>query len=145
MIREATTADIPRLVEMGHRFVSETSYKEHLKDNPGQMKSFAEQMLGNPNGLILVAENGGKKPVGMLAMFFFPHYFSGESIAGEVFWWVEPEARGRMGFELLKEAEKIARARGAKKIQMIAPNEQVARVYEHLGYRQVETTYQRSL
>ncbi|KKL26893.1 hypothetical protein LCGC14_2390670, partial [marine sediment metagenome] len=37
MIREATPDDIPRLVEMGRRFVSESSYKEVISENPEQM------------------------------------------------------------------------------------------------------------
>lgn len=145
MIREATVADIPRLIEMGHRFVSETSYKDHLEENPEQMKILAEQIISNPNGRILVAEKD-QKPIGMLALILFPHYLSGELVAGEVFWWVEPEARkGRTGLELMKKAEEIAVSWGAKKMQMVAPSERIGKLYEYLGYSHVESTYQRSL
>jgi hypothetical protein len=31
----------------------------------------------------------------MLGYVIFPHFLSGELVAGEVFWWVEPEDTGR--------------------------------------------------
>lgn len=145
MIREATPADIPRIVEMGRRFRMESSYKDHLAENPEQMKALAEQIISNPKGSILVSEKDGKL-TGMLALLVFPHYLSGESIAIEVLWWVEPEARaGSTGLKLMREAEEIAVEMGAKKMQMVAPTERIGKLYEHLGYSRVESSYQRSL
>lgn len=145
MIREATPADIPRLLEMGRRFISESSYKHHIVENPEQMKTLGEQIISNPNGMILVSDNGGKLN-GMLALILFPHYVSGELIAGEVFWWVDPEAReGSTGLKLMRKAEEIAAEMGAKKMQMVAPTQRIGKLYEHLGYTEVESTYQRDL
>lgn len=145
MIREATLADIPRLVEMGRRFISESSYKNHLGENPEQMKTLAEQIISNPKGRILVSEKDGRL-TGMLALIVFPQHFSGELIAGEVFWWVDPEARkGRTGLKLMRKAEEIAVELGAEKMQMVAPTDRIGDLYKHLGYTQVESTYQRNL
>ncbi|KKN24646.1 hypothetical protein LCGC14_0892720 [marine sediment metagenome] len=145
MIREANLADIPRLVEMGRQFIAESTYKQHLPENPKQLHVLAEQIISNPKGAILVSESEGKL-TGMLALITYPHPFSGELVAGEVFWWVDPEARkGRTGLKLMRRAEKVAIELGAKKMQMVAPTERIARLYERLGYEKVESTYQTGL
>jgi GNAT superfamily N-acetyltransferase len=63
---------------------------------------------------------------------------------GEVFWWVEPEHRGE-GVKLLREAEKRAKHAGAQTMQMIAPTDKVAGLYQRFGYEFVEAAYQKSL
>lgn len=141
MIRAAVEADIPRMVEMGLRFHRESSYKETLAANPEQMRTLCVQLLSG-HGL-LVSERDGEL-VGMIGFFISPHFISGESAATECFWWVEPEYRGE-GIRLMREAEKFARSSGATKMMMIAPTDQVANVYERLGYDFVEYAYQKSL
>lgn len=141
MIRAATGEDVPRLVEMGRRFRSETGYAKVLAENPAKMAELAGQLAAA--GGLLVAERAGTL-VGMLGFVVFPHFISGETTAGEVFWWVEPEHRGE-GVKLLREAEHCARAAGAEKMQMIAPTDRVATLYRRLGYEFVEASYQRSL
>jgi len=141
MIRQATASDVPRLVEMGRRFRSETGYARVLAENPQKMTELATQLASL--GCLLVSERGGEL-VGMLGYFVYPHFISGEQTAGEVFWWVEPECRGE-GVKLLREAEKRARESGAEKMQMIAPTDRVANLYKRLGYEFVEASYQRSL
>lgn len=141
LIRPATEADIPRMVEMGQRFHDETTYQKHLPSNPEQMHKIGKQLI-DLDGL-LVSEREGKI-VGMIGFVVFPHFLSGELVCGEAFWWVDPEYRGE-GIRLMREAEKSACARGAKKMQMIAPTDQVGHVYQRLGYEFVESAYQKSL
>lgn len=141
MIRVATESDIPRLLEMAQRFHRESEYREHLGANAEKMEQLGRQLIAN-NG-VLIAEQDGKI-VGMIGYYIYPHFISGEIIAGEVFWWVEPEHRGE-GKALLAEAESRARSAGATKMQMIAPNDRVGELYRRLGYNFVESTYQRSL
>lgn len=141
MIRTATESDIPRLVEMGRRFRRETTYERFLADNPGRMAELGKQLLA-VNGLILSERDA--EPTGMLGSIIHSHFISGERVAGEVFWWVEPEHRGE-GLRLLQEAENRGRKAGAKYMHMIAPNERVSRLYERLGYEWVEATYQKTL
>ncbi len=143
MIREAIEADIPRLVDMGIGFLR-LYYADKLPENREQMKKTVTELMGNPNGHVLVAENGHGIE-GMFVFVVFPHFFSGELIAGELVWWIEPEARGRSGLALLREAESISRKMGAKKMQAGAPSERTATLYKRLGFQEVETTYQRSL
>jgi GNAT superfamily N-acetyltransferase len=141
VIRQATASDVPRLVEMGRRFRSETGYAKVLAENPQKMTELATQLTDL--GCLLVSERAGEL-VGMLGFLVFPHFMSGEVTATETFWWVEPEHRGE-GIKLLREAEKTARTYGAEKMAMIAPDDRVANLYKRLGYEFVEASYQRSL
>lgn len=141
MIRTATREDIPRIVEMGLRFHRESTYRNHLSSNPEQIGLLAEKVM--TSGICLVSEQNGVV-CGMIGVVLFPHFISGELIAGEVAWWVEPEHRGS-GLKLMREAERRAREAGATKMQMIAPNAHVAAVYERLSYEFVESAYQKTL
>ena len=141
MIRAATSDDVPRLVEMGRRFRAETGYARHLAENPAKMAELATQLADA--GSLLVSERNGAI-VGMLGWIVYPHFISGEMMGTEVFWWVEPECRGE-GIKLLREAERVARTQGAAKMQMIAPTDRVATLYQRLGYEFVEAGYQRAL
>lgn len=141
MIRPATDADIPRIVEMGLRFREQTAYRNAIAANPDQIRKITEHVM-SVDGLLVSERNG--YVCGMIGVVLFPHFFSGEMVAGEVVWWVEPEYRGE-GIKLVREAERRAKAKGAVKMQMIAPNEQVAAVYKRLDYKYVESSYQRTL
>jgi RimJ/RimL family protein N-acetyltransferase len=141
MIRDAQYTDLDRIVEMGRRFRKDTSYDKHLTDNPQRMMELAEKLISNQT--LIVSEREGEL-IGMLGFVVYPHFISGEIMAGEIFWWVEPEHRGE-GIRLLREMEKRARLAGAKNMQMIAPNQKVAHFYERMGYEFVEETYQRVL
>jgi len=143
MIRQARQDDRERLLEMGMRFVAETEYRDLISAKPERIAATIDHVLGLPDGVVLVSENG-KGVNGMIGLMAYDHPFSGERTAFEVVWWVDPEARGD-GVRLLYAAEKWALAQGAKAIQMVAPNERVGNLYARMGYRPVETSYQRSL
>jgi GNAT superfamily N-acetyltransferase len=141
MIRPACIADLPRLVEMGRRFRGETTYHEYLADNPEKMAELATKLIATDG--LLVAERDGRV-IGMLGYIIHTHFISGQVMGGEIFWWTDPESRGD-GLKLLREAERRAKLSGATQMQMIAPNEKVARLYERRKYQFVEATYQRAL
>ena len=143
MIRPATGSDAEQLNKMGQRFVSETSYGDLVTVDPVRLAETIGNLLGNPDGVILVSEKD-QSLTGMIGLLAFNHPYSGERTAFEVVWWVEPESRGA-GVRLLKAAEQWARDQGIGKMQMVAPNDRVGRLYERSGYAKVETSYQRSL
>lgn len=143
MVREATLADVPRIVAMGRRFITETGYAARIPVNPTQMQAFVERLIDGEFATVFVADEGGDV-IGMIGAFTYQHPISDEFLASEVFWWVEPERRGS-GLRLLRAAERWARAKGAVKLQMIAPTPEVERIYAALGYDKVETTYAREL
>jgi GNAT superfamily N-acetyltransferase len=141
--RPATAADVDAIVAMGQRFLAQSVYRGHLADNPGQVRTLATSLIASPEGDVLVADDGDGL-VGMLAIVAYPHHLSGEWVAGEVAFWVDPAARG-IGLRLLRDAERWARAHGAARLELIAPTPEVERLYARLGYRPVERTYHRAL
>jgi GNAT superfamily N-acetyltransferase len=128
---------------MGARFISETDYAGIISVNPDRLSASVKAVADNPDGVILVSGSDATI-TGMIAMLAYDHPFSGERMAFEVLWWVEPEARGD-GVRLLRAAENWAIEQGIGKMQMVAPNERVGALYERMGYLPVETSYQRSL
>lgn len=143
MIREATLEDVPAIVAMGQRFLAETVYRDRLANSPGHMRALAERLVAGEMSAVFVDEIDGALH-GMLGLFVFEHPMSGEQVAAEAFWWVDPEVRGR-GLQLLRRAEVWARAAGATVLHMIAPTDDVARLYERLRFTRLETTYGRTL
>jgi RimJ/RimL family protein N-acetyltransferase len=141
IVRDAVREDLPRLVEMGRNFREGSSYDSKLADNPEKMYQLGETLLAQ-KGLLLM-ERGGEV-VGMLGFLIHSHFISGDIMAGEVFWWVEPSHR-RDGVRLLKEMMRRGRAAGAKYIQMVAPNDKVANFYRRMGMSFVESTFQMEL
>ena len=141
MIRDAKLEDIPRMVEMGQHFRKGTSYDKYLRDNPERMGELGRQLIEKNS--LLVAEREGNV-IGMLGYIVYDHFISGDRIAGEVFWWVEPEYRGD-GPRLLREMKLRAKQAGAKFYQMIAPTAKVGKFYERLGCSYVEETWQGTL
>lgn len=138
-IREALPEDVPRIVEMGRRQM--TVLFPGWVDNPAQLAALTTQLLESPTGIVFVSEDHlGVN--GMIGLVLFPHHLTGEKTAGEIAWWVEPEARGA-GVALLKRAERWAAERGAVQVQMQAPNLRVGKLYERRGYRMAETAYYR--
>lgn len=145
-IREASETDIPQVVEMGSRSLLEGPYRDLLADNPAVTSELIKKLLTTPNAKILVSEQFGKL-TGVFAFIIFPHYYSGEQVAGEMIWYVMPEARpSGPGLELLWAGEKLAHDLGAKKMQLTAPTDEMAEAYSKLrGYQKVETAFQRDI
>lgn len=141
-IRLATVADLDALVAMSAHFIA-AIYPTDMPFNPAQVRTLAAQLIGSPDSAIYLAEKAGLV-VGMLALTAYAHPMSGERIATEVCWWVEPAHRG-VGVRLFDAAQTWAREQGAVVFQMIAPSPEVARFYERMGLHFIETTYQQRL
>jgi GNAT superfamily N-acetyltransferase len=140
-IRPATLSDVPRLVAMGRAQIAAT-YGDAVADDPAALTATATQLVTQPNAACFVADRDGDV-VGMIGLVGYAHPLSGVPTAGEVMWWMDPDARGH-GAALLRRAERWAAETGAQVIQMIAPARHpvVGRLYERRGYVAVETTYQ---
>ena len=143
-IREATEADIPRIVEMGARSLAEGPYKDIIAGTAAAEK-LARDLVASAAAKVLLYERDGET-VGLVAFTVLPHFFSGEPTGTEVMWFVLPEHRQSFAaVALLRAAERIARAMGAKQMQFTAPTPEVGRMYELLGYAVIEIGYQRTL
>lgn len=143
VVRRATSADLDVVTAMGVAFLRESQYRQILTENPQQMRALAGQLLDDARGFLLVADRGGTL-VGMMGCYLLSHPLSADLVATELFWWVDPTRRG-VGLRLLRSAERWAKESGAIALQMIAPEPRVQRLYEKLGYRFVEASYQRRL
>ncbi len=132
---------------MSGRFVTETGYCGKIANNPAARHDVIGNLIAGPDGAVFVVQDG-PAVIGMIGAFVFTHPMSGERIGCESFWWVEPERRGRMcGIRLLKMAEAWAGKRGAARMIMVQPagEHRVGRIYELLGYAQLENQYQKDL
>lgn len=144
-VRQAEPDDLDDLIRMARAFHAASCYAATVQMDP---RSFAETVAGmaTGGGVVLVAERFGKA-CGMAAAITYPHWFNKDHLSGqEVFWWVDPEARGtRAGFMLMKGLEQWAREAGCKTFHMastanLAP-EKLAKVYERMGYRPQDIYY----
>ena len=142
--RRAVRADLDTMVAMGREFLA-TVYPQRLADNPDALRALGEQLLARPDSVLFVAEVPHAGVVGMIGMMVYPHPMSGERVASELFWWMDPAHRGAGGVWLLRQAEAWAQVQGAELLQMIAPNRDVAAFYERIGFTAIETTYLRRL
>lgn len=144
IIRQATAADIPALLELAAHFRERTTYQKFVAWRPEQIARLIPRVLDV--GVILLAEDGDQA-LGMLALAVLEHPYTGELVADELVWWVEPHARNRsIGPRLLRGGEAWARAKGATILSMVAPvGSSVGAYYERLGYTPVETRHHKVL
>lgn len=141
-LRRAEEADVPAIVAMGARFI-DAEYPGAIRFSAEGIGTLARNLIAG-GGVVLVAE--AIAPVGMMALSTYLHPMSGERIATEIVWWMDPDARGgRAALKLFAAGEAWAREQGAVKLQMIAPSDKVGQFYERLGFERIEVHYQRSL
>ena len=143
IVRPATRDDLPAIVGMSAKFYATTHYARFAAMDSGSVQALAETMIGT--GTLLVAEHGGEL-VGMVGLVVVPFMFNtGATVACEVVWWVDPDARTTgAGAALLRAVEPACRAAGADVIQMVhlADSPPVAaKLYQRAGYTYSESSY----
>lgn len=148
MIREARESDIPAMVEMGRKFFDLTGWSDIADWSEYSFAATLRRLMSSDDGVLLVIDRNG--PVGMAGALLYPFYFSAAHRTGqELFWWVDPEARGREATELLDRLEQQAREQGAMSFTMIAVDvlrsAALARYYTRRGYRAAENTFIKGL
>lgn len=143
MIREATTEDIPKLVEMGERFHKASPYADLMDFDAQGFSEFGGLMIENDIFLLLVDDH----VTSMLGMAFAGCLANPSVImADELFWWSESPGTG---IKLLKTAEVVAKGRGATLFKMSAladdNGERMNGYYQHAGFSDCERSYMRTL
>jgi hypothetical protein len=144
MIRLATTEDMPLLLRMGEDFFNSSGYGDLTSFNSGDTQSMLVQLINNEALL-----TDGKDA--MLGYVIFPMFMNASTIvAQELFWWVDETARStKLGIEILKAAEDLAKFQGATAMMMLSikelDGERVNKLYSKLGYKEREQTYMRAL
>ena len=139
-IREAISGDVDCIVKMGCRFIETTSYSDKFRVEPDQIRRVAESLIDEPSGVVFLYE-GERSVVGMIGVLCHQHLLTGDLVAGELFWWMDPDERGSAGIRLFKKAQKWAEQKGATELTMAAPSNYVAAIYKRLGLRFIESTY----
>jgi RimJ/RimL family protein N-acetyltransferase len=140
-LRDATSADAAEIERMGLRFLSdEGPYRGRFKTSPEALRRLLELML-RPTALALVLEAEPGRLVGMFGAFLFEHPITGQRVASELCWWVDPEARGASvkATSMVQVAVRWAQDAGAEWFEVIAPNERISAFYERIGFYKADT------
>jgi GNAT superfamily N-acetyltransferase len=146
LIRKALAKDLDRIVELGMRSLEDGPYAGIIKKDPKQAMQTALSVLAAQAGEILLYEDDDERVIGLLAFVIYPQIFTGESVANELMWYVEPDRRaGGAGTKLLWAAEEEAKKMGAQYFGVTSPTDGVSAVYKRFGYQQIETAFLKRL
>jgi GNAT superfamily N-acetyltransferase len=141
-IRPATSDDLPACVAMGLEFhATVADYARLIDVNAEALTTLGHWLLAH--GVIFVGERD-EEVVAMIGVAVVPHPMTGRLFGSEVFWYCTEAHRG-CGVRLLRRAEAWAREQGAESMQVVAPDQRVAALYERLGYTLVERAFTRRL
>lgn len=147
-IEQATRDDVADIRMMGLRFLATNPFGGTAPADPARLDQAIGLCLGT--GVILIAkvplrpdQEGEWRAAGMFCAYAMPHPFTGEQMAEELAWWVEPEYRsGRVGRKLLCDAMVWARQAGVGCLRMNAPaGSNVGLVLQRHGFVPVETAH----
>lgn len=145
MIRQATIDDLDFLIAMGENFYNACGFPAQMGFDPETLEGVLRNLIVNDSAALFVDE----KLRGCIGGIVYPYYFTGQLAGNEMFWWVEPEYRGKLGSQLITKLEDWAREKGAISFTMIALEasnpEKMAKVYEHRGYEPRERHFVRYL
>lgn len=146
MLRAATLEDVDACLVMCRRFYEESGLTELPYDETAMRATLGHLIASDDGALIVDATPAGLS--GMAAAIAYPAYFGQARMAQELFWWVDPKARGGLaGIRLLRKLEAWAKERGCASLTMIClPIDSPAEsVYQRSGYRPAERSYIKGL
>jgi hypothetical protein len=133
VIREAVSADIPRIVEMGSRFHAASGIRAGYDEAAvGQLLA---GLIASDSGCLFVSD------FGMIGGALIPAYCDPSWImAVEMFWWAE-----RDGLSLLHRFEEWAAEHGAHEVRMtsLASLPRADAILRRKGFAPTEISYQK--
>lgn len=143
-VRKAGIGDLPHLVKMSKQFFDASGYGMEMAFSDKSTKTSLEELM--TQHILLVH---GDPPEGMIGLILGSQAFNrNQKMAVELFWWVNPGSNG-IGRELLIEAEKQAKIRGAQHISMLSLQsmspDRVDEIYKRMGYQLREFHYLKAL
>jgi len=136
MIRNATTEDLPRLLELGEAMHAESRYSIMNFDRE-KVAGLLTTLMTTDTGFLMVAEKDGRI-IGGFAGIVSEHWFSHDKLASDIALFIEQDARGGMTApRLLRAFLTWADGHGVK-VKDIGVNtgihtNQTGRLYEKLG------------
>jgi GNAT superfamily N-acetyltransferase len=145
-VRRAETADMPSCLDMTARFHAASPISGVAPFDRDGMAVTLRGMTANPRAGIWLALLDSK-PVGIAGALLYPLYFNpAYEVAQELFWWLNPDARGSgAGEKLFQTLQTWAKDNGASAVFMIALADdrvdKMDRFYKRAGYQPMERTY----
>lgn len=138
MIRQATHADIPAMVELGRALCAESPRWARLTFNGEKLATLLVSLIDSPDGFAWVAVASGAV-VGALIGIVDEHWASDDRVAQELSLFVREDARGAIyAARLITVLDAWAESRGAKWLQAGASTgvaiDRTALLYERLGF-----------
>lgn len=115
MIRLATRADIPAIVQLGERFFEESPTYKPMVYAPEKIEQLASNLIADAAGFVRVIDRGTGLLGGMMG-FVTEHWASRALVATECVLFVHPGARGQVyAGQLVVEFREWGRAKGCFK------------------------------
>lgn len=141
-LKLATLDDLDQVVRLVVTFIRQSPYKNEPYDID-EISTLVETLLRDKNKGIVVLLLNDDVPVGFIGGLITKMLFNKDAIATELFWWVDPQFRGRKALSLKEAFEFWAKRVGARYITMSAPasDARVSRYYERAGYENIENSY----
>lgn len=130
MIRRADMGDTLAITAMAKRFAAAAG--TGLPFSAAYAEARARATIGDPMGVVLLWDDGA--PKGVLAGVIRQHPLFPVTVAAELIWWIEPEARGHAARPMLRAFEAWAESRGADRIEMACFDERAGALYARAGY-----------
>lgn len=145
-IRKARMADLNQLVFMSRKFWEGSPYTE-FSFGSDKIAAFFRTNMDDDTCFIWVATHNNK-PIGMLVAKAVQLIFSHDYSAAEVAWFIEEEHRQKaaVSLRLLAAYNNWIKEKGFKAgtLAMLSTSPtQVKEVYNRLGYKPVEISYQK--
>ena len=146
IVRRATEQDLPEYVRLARRFHAASPVSTAIPFDPEGFGAFYLNSLENPDIGLWLAEQDNRI-LGIAGAVMYPMYFSPtHRVAQELWWWLEPEARGSgAGAEMYRLIEAWATKNEASAMFMIALEDansgKMANLYARKGYRPMERTF----
>ena len=127
---------------MGQAFFYEAGWDDVTQWDNDLALSSLYKLCGNQEASFFVLKSESKV-VGMVGGVINEMWFSSDMIGQELFWYVHPDYRGKIGLKLLRTLEADLRLRGADMICMIslAKGMDLAKFFVKGGYRSSENTF----
>lgn len=140
-LKLATHEDIPEVVDLIDSFIAGSQYA-NMDHSREKIEEIVLGLLKDKNKGIVILYLVNDKPVGLIGGLATEMVFSRETVATELFWWVNPSYRSRKALSLKEAFEFWGKRIGAKFIQMSGmQDEKLARYYKRTGYDLVENAF----
>lgn len=134
-----------RIAELGKHFYSLTGLAGNFK--PETFATMWNQCMKMGLSATWISKTEGGNITGILGMSLSFGIMDGQTIAEEIFWFVDPEHRGRHGLQLFHEAERWAEDLGVKRMTMSSieniKSDKLTTFYQRKGFRKLQTQYVR--